>query len=104
MVFVVLAGVVVLATLWTVARWRTGVHPADPAARVLAVLGLAGLGVMVGLGPWSWIGARHGLAFWGFFGVACVVFAADWRRQRRRSRQAGGSEGDSLAAARDRSP
>lgn len=109
MVFVMIAGVVALTTLWTAWRWRTGGVEPDPAARVLALLGIAFLGGAVGVGPWTWIREQYGLGFWIPFGGAVVLFAADWTREQvvTRRRSGAGQPGDSggaSPAARARNP
>jgi dolichyl-phosphate-mannose--protein O-mannosyl transferase len=110
MLFVSLAGVVVLMAAWTLARWARGGRDTDPAARLLAAVALAVLGWMVGAGPWTWLGEQWGAWFWLPFAAAAALFVADTLRGRRPRRrppgggQVAGSGGGSPAAARERSP
>ena len=87
MLFVSLAGVVVLMAAWTRARWARGGPDADPAARVLAAVAFGVLGWMVGAGPWTWLGHRWGVWFWLVFAASLALFLADslrgwWARRR----------------------
>jgi hypothetical protein len=114
MLFVMVAGAVALAALWSLSGWRQGRRDADPAARLLAVLAVALLGGLVGLGRWSWIGERHGARFWVPFAAAAALIAADWIRAARARRRpapptqapedAGSGGGGSPAAVRARRP
>lgn len=111
MLFVSLAGVVVLMAAWILARWARGGRDADPAARLLAAAALGVLGWMVGAGPWTWFGKRWGAWFWGPFAAGLALFVADllhgWRGRRCRARtrgQADESGEGSLGNARERRP
>jgi hypothetical protein len=87
MLFVSLAGVVVLMAAWTLARWVRGGRDADPAARLLAAVALAALGWMVGAGPWTWLGQQCGVWFWLPFAACLALFLVDslrvWPARRR---------------------
>ncbi|HWC04741.1 MAG TPA: hypothetical protein VHF87_18475 [Methylomirabilota bacterium] len=87
MLFVGLAGVVVLMAAWTIARWTRGGRDADPAARLLAAVALGVLGWMVGAGRWTWLGQQWGVWFWLPFVASLALFLVDslrvWRARRR---------------------
>jgi hypothetical protein len=112
MVFVMVAGALALAALWSLMRWCQHRQDADPAARIVAVLAFALLGGMVGLGRWSWIAERYGARFWLPFGAAGALMATDWIREvRARRRRApppqvpeDAASGGGSPAARARNP
>jgi hypothetical protein len=113
MVFVLVAGILVLAALWSLMRWSQLRRDVDPPAHFVAVLAFALLGGLVGLGRWSWIGERYGLGFWLPFAAAGALLVTNWIREvraRRRGPQPPRaaedvmSGGGSPAAARERRP
>jgi hypothetical protein len=112
MLFVMVAGTVALAALWSLMRWSRGRQDADPAARFLGMLAFALLAGLVGLGRWSWIGTRYGARFWVPFIAAGVLLVGDWAREARARRrrppppQASGDAGSGAGspATRARNP
>ncbi|MGH7267715.1 MAG: hypothetical protein ACREMB_23100 [Candidatus Rokuibacteriota bacterium] len=89
MLFVALAGVVVLMALWTIWRWRRGDRDPDPAARLVAVLALVALSWLLAFDRWAWIPRRYGAAVWVGLAGAAALLVADWVRERaaRRARR-----------------
>jgi hypothetical protein len=87
MLFVSLAGVIVLMAAWTLAGWARGGRATDPAARLLAGVALGVLGWMVGTGPWAWLGKQWGSWFWLPYAAAVALFVADALPHRRGHRR-----------------